>query len=147
MAKSFFDDVVENVSIPRLERELERDKRRYRRLLGQYNEMRNELDDQNAEIQRRTRFLDSLREVSKGDRASKSSGTEKLTKPQIAQRVLLESIEPLYPRQVGETAVRNGWLRDDPASRNQLSVAMSKMAKRRRLIKDRQGRYSLPDRV
>jgi hypothetical protein len=130
--------------IAALEADLERDRRRHRRMLGQYEDLRDDLEDLSEEIQRRQRLVDALREATAG--SSRRPGRDKsLTKPEIAERVLFGSLEPLFPRQVRDEAVGRGWLSRDDSSHNQLSVAMSKMAKKGRLVRGADGRYSLPE--
>ena len=152
MATSSFDDVVGQVSIGRLERELEGDQRRFRRMLEQYEALRFDLQELNDAIQRRKRFLEALREIAGaeavGEGATPQTPTDlarPTTKPEMVRRILFESLDPLYPRQVRNQAVERGWLPNNAASRNQLGVAMSKMARTGRLLKDDQGRYGLPD--
>jgi len=65
----------------------------------------------------------------------------------MAREILWESLEPLFPRQVRDIAVGKGWLDEGEAARNQLSVAMSKMARKGRLVKGSDGRYGLPNRA
>ena len=67
-----------------------------------------------------------------------------MTKREIATEVLRGSIEPLFPRQVRQIAVERGWLDPSREAANQLSVAMAKAARALVLIRDDDGRYSLP---
>ena len=147
MEESSFDDQrVGGVSFSRLERELELDQQRFRRLLNQYEDLRAILEELNEAIQQRKRLLESLRENSPDATPElESDESHSMTKPQIAERVLEESFDPMYPRQVRDVAVARGWLPEDAASRNQLGVAMSKMARKGRLVKDEEGRYRLAD--
>jgi hypothetical protein len=162
MARGGYDRLAEDVSstglkrdlerdrrrdrrIAGLERDLERDRRRYRRMLGQYEDLRAELEGLNEAIQRRQRLLDALREAAPGATPGPPRGSGARTKPEIAERILWGSLEPLFPRQVRDAAVQRGWLSDDASSRNQLSVAMSKMARKGRLARGADGRYHLPD--
>jgi hypothetical protein len=128
--------------ISRVEKELEADERRYRTLLDQYEGLRAEVEELNEAIQRRRRLLDVLRESAPNTRNDQPP----MTKPQIAERILWASLEPMFPRQVRDLAVEKGWLSDDAASRNQLAVAMSKMARKGRLVRGSDGRYSVPGR-
>jgi chromosome segregation ATPase len=147
MEESSFDQRVGGVSFSRLERELELDQQRFRRLLNQYEDLRAILEELNEAIQQRKRLLESLRENAPDPSSPEleSDESQSMTKPQIAERVLQESFDPLYPRQVRDVAVARGWLAEDAASRNQLGVAMSKMARKGRLVKDEDGRYRLAD--
>jgi hypothetical protein len=141
---SSFDDLTKGVSIAGLERELESERRRFAAMMDRYEDLRQELEQLGAMIERRERILDAYHDSALDAPAGGSSFT--LTKPEIARRVLWASVEPLYPRQVREIAVGRGWLREDPASHNQLAVAMSKMARKGRLLKGDDGRYRLPPR-
>jgi hypothetical protein len=143
MANSF-DELTKGVSFAGLERELESDRRRYRAMRDRYEDLRQELEQLGAMIERRERILEAYHDSELDAPAADTSS--RLTKPEIARRVLWASVEPLYPRQVREIAVGRGWLRDDPASHNQLAVAMSKMARKGRLVKGDDGRYRLPPR-
>src|SRR3954453_877962 len=104
--------------ISHLETELEGDRRRYRQMLDRYEELRVELEELNEAIQRRQRLVEVLRET-----APPKSGSGRdpppMTKPQIAERILWSSLQPLFPRQVRDLAVEKGWLTNDAASRNQ----------------------------
>jgi len=128
-----------------LDRELEQDRRRYRRMLDQYEGLRADLEDLSEAIQRRQRLLDALREAAPGSTSRSQKAPVPATKPEIAERILWGSLEPLFPRQVRDAAVERGWLTDDAPSRNQLGVAMSKLARKGRLVKGADGRYSLPE--
>jgi hypothetical protein len=130
-----------------LERDLESDRRQYARMLARYEELRNELEDLNQAIGRRQRLLDALRESTPAEISGRRSAPAPGTKPAIAREILWGSLEPLYPRQVRDIAVEKGWLDGGEAARNQLSVAMSKMARKGRLVKGSDGRYGLPDRA
>jgi chromosome segregation ATPase len=130
--------------LARLERELSRDMRRHRDLVHRYEDLRGELDGLNAAIQRRRRLIDVLRESIPGDPSRDTP--PQISKPQIAERILSTSLEPMFPRQVRDAAVERGWLKDDAASRNQLGVAMSKMAQKGRLVRGGDGRYTMPGR-
>jgi hypothetical protein len=130
--------------LARLEREVDRDMRRHRRLLNQYEDLRNELEGLNEAIQRRHRLIDVLRESTPGSRSGLES--PQVPKPQIAERVLTASLEPMFPRQVRDIAVEKGWLKDNPAARNQLAVAMNKLARKGRLVRGADGRYTVPGR-
>lgn len=141
---SSFEVLTKGVSIAGLERELESDRRRYRAMRDRYEDLRQELEQLGAMIERRERILEAYDEHDPDPDSEPSRPV--LTKPEIARRILWASVEPLYPRQVREIAVDRGWLRDDQASHNQLAVAMSKMARKGRLVKGDDGRYRLPPR-
>jgi chromosome segregation ATPase len=143
MANSF-DELTKGVSFAGLERELESDRRRYRAMRDRYEDLRQELEQLGAMIERRERILEAYQDSELHAPGAETS--TRLTKPEIARRVLWASVEPLYPRQVREIAVDRGWLRDDQASHNQLAVAMSKMVRKGRLVKGDDGRYRLPPR-
>jgi hypothetical protein len=129
-----------------LERDLQSDRRRYSRMLARYEVLRSELEELNAAIGRRQRLVDALREAAPELGSSKQPGPIPETKPEIAERILWSSLEPLYPRQVRDVAVEKEWLSEDAAAANQLSVAMSKMARKGRLAKVADGRYCVPGR-
>jgi hypothetical protein len=140
------DHVVDTVSMAELERELASDQDRFRRLRKQFNELRLHMEALNGAIERRRRFLEAAQGTDLG--AAPATGDEAssaMTKPEIIERVLGESLDPMYPRQVRDVAVEREWLPDDAASRNQLGVAMSKMVRKGRLVKDGDGRYRLPE--
>jgi hypothetical protein len=143
---SAFDDLTRDVSFSALESELEADRKRLGNMRERYEEIRADLEQLNETIRRRERLLEAYRgldsEVSPGSPEPDSG----LTKPEIAERILYASVDPLYPRQVRANAVERGWLGEDPAAHNQLAVAMSKMVRQGRLVKGKDGRYSLPPR-
>jgi hypothetical protein len=96
MEESSFDQRVGGVSFSRLERELELDLQRFRRLLNQYEDLRAILEELNEAIQQRKRLLESLRENAPDAAPVLESGeSHSMTKPQIALRVLQESFDPL----------------------------------------------------
>ncbi len=141
-----FDEFAAKMPVSDLERGLEVDHRRFRAMLDRYEQLRGELEDLVEDIHRRERLLEAYRDFAANASAGLGSQGSKMTKPQIVRRVLWASVEPLYPRQVRELAVSRGWLRDDSAAHNQLAVAMSKMARKGKLVKGEDGRYSLPAR-
>jgi hypothetical protein len=112
-------------------------------MLDQYEGLRNDLEELSDAIQRRQRLLDALKETAPGI-SRRPQRDKAMTKPQVAERVLFGSLEPLFPRQVRDEAVQRGWLSPGVSSHNQLSVAMSKMARKGRLVRGADGRYSLP---
>jgi NTP pyrophosphatase (non-canonical NTP hydrolase) len=131
--------------IASLQADLERDRRRHRRMLDRYEELREELGELGEAIRRRERLLDALKEAAPGA-LRRTTRESAMTKPEIAERILFGSLEPLFPRQVRDEAVEKGWLSRGTSSHNQLSVAMSKMARKDRLVKTPDGRYCLPGR-
>jgi hypothetical protein len=130
--------------ISALERELDGDRRRHGRMLEQYEELRLDLEELKSDIHRRERLLETLRESASGFATRARRAAPPPNKPQIAERILWGNLEPMFPRQVRDAAVKRGWLPEDPASHNQLSVAMSKLVRKGRLVKGADGRYSLP---
>ena len=143
---SAFDDLTRDVSFSALEEELEADRKRLRNMRDRYEEIRADLEQLNETIQRRERLLEAYRGLDAKPVPATLDSDSTLTKPEIAERILYASVDPLFPRQVRASAVERGWLRDDPASHNQLAVAMSKMVRQGRLAKGKDGRYSLPPR-
>ena len=141
---SAFDDLTRDVSFSALEEELEADRRRLESMRERCEEIRADLEELNETIQRRERLLEAYRGLDVETAPSRLDPDSALTKPEIARRILWGSVDPLYPRQVRATAVERGWLRDDSAAHNQLAVAMSKMLRQGRLVKGKDGRYSLP---
>lgn len=133
-------------SIAALETELASDQEMFQRMRKQFNELRLHMEALNGAIERRRRFLEATggsdldAAPATGDDASSA-----MTKPEIIERVLGDSLDPMYPRQVRDVAVEREWLPGDAASRNQLGVAMSKMVRKGRLVKDGDGRYRLPE--
>jgi septal ring factor EnvC (AmiA/AmiB activator) len=139
------DQVAGTASIAAMERELASDQERFQRMRKQFNDLRLHMEALNGAIEKRRRFLEEIR-INDVDAAPAAGQAEPaMTKPEIVERVLGESLDPLYPRQVRDVAVEREWLPDDAASRNQLGVAMSKMVRKGRLVKEEDGRYRLPD--
>jgi hypothetical protein len=145
-AGSAFDDLARDVPLSALESELEADRRRLTNMRERYEEIRADLEELNDTIRRRERLLEAYRGLDPAASPGSAESESALTKPEIAERVLYASVDPLYPRQVRAMAVERGWLGEDPAAHNQLAVAMSKMARQGRLVKGKDGRYSLPPR-
>jgi hypothetical protein len=143
---SAFDDLARDVSFAALEEELEADRKRLANMRERYEEIRVDLEQLNDTIRRRERLLEAYRGLDPQLSRGSSDPDASLTKPEIAERILYASVDPLYPRQVRATAVERGWLEEDPAAHNQLAVAMSKMVRQGRLVKGKDGRYSLPPR-
>jgi hypothetical protein len=144
--ESNFDKLARHVPIEALEDELDADRRRLASMRDRYDEIRADLEDLNETIQRRERLLEAYRGLDPDARPDAGASDSELSKPEIARRILWGSVDPLYPRQVRAMAVERGWLGADSAAHNQLAVAMSKMVQRGRLVKGRDGRYSLPPR-
>jgi hypothetical protein len=143
---SAFDDLTRDVSFSALESELEADRKRLGNMRERYEEIRADLEQLNETIRRRERLLEAYRGLDSEAPPGPSEAESGLTKPEIAERILYASVDPLYPRQVRASAVERGWLGEDPAAHNQLAVAMSKMVRQGRLAKGKDGRYSLPPR-
>jgi hypothetical protein len=143
---SAFDDLTRDVPFTALENELDADRRRLNNLRERYEEIRADLEQLNETIRRRERLLEAYRGLEADAIPGPLEADLAPTKPEMAQRILYASVDPLYPRQVRVSAVERGWLGDDPAAHNQLAVAMSRMVRQGRLVKGKDGRYSLPPR-
>jgi hypothetical protein len=143
---SAFDDLTRDVSFSALDDELEADRRRLQNMRDRYEEIRSDLEQLNDTIRRRERLLEAYRGLDADAAPGSLDADSGLTKPEIAQRILYASVDPLYPRQVRASAVERGWLGDDSAAHNQLAVAMSRMVRQGRLVRGKDGRYSLPPR-
>jgi hypothetical protein len=147
---STFRRLVNPQAVAALQAELEADRARFRERFDEYGRMREELESLSEGIERQEKVLGALRSALPADGQESSAGVEQareiaLTKREIAAEILKTSIQPLFPREVREIAVKRGLIPPTRAAANQLSVAMSKGARSQIFVRDREGRYSLPD--
>lgn len=156
--------LIEQAPLSELEAELEERKREFGDRVMAFNREREVLDAMYEALERQKKIVVFIREMKTEHPDDPErrmpvedevihrpqlefSASNPETKPEIAVRAIEQAGEGILPRQARIIAVQNGWLDADPASGNQLSVAMNKMAKAEppRLIKDNDGRYYLPE--
>lgn len=146
-ANSTFRRLVNSESIAALEAELKADEARFAELVDQYSRLREQAALLNESIRRQKTVVKAIRDAfpSGPSRSSLSdkSGDTGMSKREIAAQVLGSSFRPLLPREVRELAVEKGWLPNDRAAANQLSVAMAKAARAGAFVRDENGKYSL----
>jgi hypothetical protein len=153
---SAFQALLQQARLEDLEQELRVLQMQFRSKVDAYQQALAELEQLDDQLQKQTKLLNVLREIqpaadrdaddaSDDDSDDEASGGATMTKREIAERILRDSPKPLFPREVRDVAVAEGWLPDTPAAANQLAVAMNRAAtKQDHLIKDNEGRYSLP---
>ena len=145
-------------AIPTFESDLAHDEQELARKTADYERLGAEIEEMRHTIEWRRRMVAVLTEAPVAGKppeppskrlqpALTGGGPPDVpkTKPDIAARILEIADEGLFPREARGMAVQRGWLDNTPEAGNQLSVAMNKMAKQRRLIKDGDGRYYLPE--
>jgi hypothetical protein len=145
-----FQQLVNPNSLAALEAELDLDKNRFQELAGTYERAREQLRVLGESIDRQEALVKAVRNALPPDGREprigpRADGTG-MSKRQIATEVLEGSVRTLFPREVRQIAVQKGWLSADNAAANQLSVAMAKAARAGVLVRDEEGRYSLPAR-
>jgi hypothetical protein len=152
-----FDSWLEqaSASIPALERDLHAQQNSFAHKMKEFERLGRDLEVLDKAIEQRKRVLGVLREIHPeqaiqpplpaGDaQAAQVAPITTMSKREMAERILRGRGTPLFPRQVREIAVERGWLPDTAAAANQLSVAMNKAARQQHLVRDEEGRYSLP---
>jgi hypothetical protein len=148
---STFRQLVNPNSVAAMEAELDVDRARFDELFKEYGRLRDEMESLKDSIRRQETVIEALRGalIPGGSPQTREGDGEigaTLTKREIATEILRSSIQPLFPREVREVARKRGWISDDQAVANQLSVAMAKGARSGFFVRDEKGRYSLPER-
>jgi hypothetical protein len=147
-ANSTFQRLVNSESIAALEAELKADEARFGELVDQYSRLHEQAVSLNESIRRQKTVIKGIRDAFPSGTSQPvlgdKSGHTGMSKREIAAQVLGSSFQPLLPREVREVAVEKGWLPDDRAAANQLSVAMAKAARAGAFVRDENGKYSLP---
>jgi hypothetical protein len=156
---SKIDAWLAQASLPELERELVSQEEAMRDRVDEWEREREKINADIEILRQRRRLIDVLRDVGSFNGSETGmtgaerhprpqlefSAIDPETKPEIVVRALESAGEGLYPREVRNIAVGHRWLPEDPASANQLTVAMNKMRRNGRLLRDTDGRYYLPE--
>jgi hypothetical protein len=148
--QSTFQRLVNPASVAALEAELKQERARFQRRFEEYEHLREELGSLSDSISRQQQVIDAIRSALPAEGNENGAATEgaperAMTKREIAIEVLRGSIQPLYPREVREIAMKRGLLSNSRGAANQLSVAMSKGVHAGIFVRDDEGRYSLPE--
>jgi hypothetical protein len=138
---------LDQASIPDLEAELAEKQADLDGRLEKLRDLEQQAIQLHEEINRHRKMLDVLTEVRPPGESNAADGGHEVTamsKREMAERILRASLTPLFPRQVRDIAVEKGWLENTPNASNQLTVAINKAYRQKKLAKDEDGRYFVP---
>jgi hypothetical protein len=144
---SSFAELREQVSVDALQREVEAERLKVRKLVKARDEAEEALQEAQRAYSRRRRLLEALEEFGTSEEAQTHHVMPSNLRPSkraMATMILDAADDPLYPREVRDIAIERGWLPDTPEAHNQLNVAMAKAVRARKFAKDEEGRYYLP---